>query len=198
MGNSETYNRYLLYDTAVNGMYTAFMLQEHCPVNRALFAGTPEENLLDVMPWLFKLDGPVTEKITGPDGSYKAAVIVDSVDNLEVLLMHLKKMLYKEVDGQAHFFRFWDARVLHKILPRYSWPELAAFFGPVHAFIADDGNGTTTRYTLGDKTLQTNTSAGDIFGRQVAKNPQAAQVTGSVEQAAPRQGQQKAPRKFIY
>ena len=122
-------NTYLLYDPALNGDYTQLILQQQYPTHRSLFAGTKDEGLDDVAPFIFQIDGQFGQKIVQqPLIELKASVFVHAKGPLEAVAAHFRPFIYQKLKGREFYFRFWDARVLIKFLPTCDKEQIRTFF----------------------------------------------------------------------
>jgi hypothetical protein len=122
-------NTYLLYDPALNGDYTMLILQQQYPIHRSLFAGTKDEGLDDVAPFIFQIDGQFGQKIVQrPLIELKASVFVYAAGPLEGVAAHFRPFIYQKLKGREFYFRFWDARVLIKFLPTCDKEQIRTFF----------------------------------------------------------------------
>jgi hypothetical protein len=131
--------KYLIYDCALNGLYTLIRLQQTYPVNVSLFKGTRDEVLFDVAPHIFLVDDKIKEKLgNDEDISLKQILIVESDQPLKVLHDHFKEFIYQKVNKRISYFRFWDPRVLKKFLPSCSDLQLKLFFAPIRRFLLED------------------------------------------------------------
>lgn len=128
--------RYLIYDTALNGLPTLLVLQKYYTVNQSLFKGTKDEALIEASPWLFRVDseqdGNLSEEM---DLSMLFTLQFDSAGDIHALSTHLRKFIYQVIDGREYFFRFYDARVLKKFLPTCDEEQVLEFFGPIDQFM---------------------------------------------------------------
>lgn len=107
---------------------------------RCLYAGSAEETLSHVAPYLFILEKPalVDWLLTEGWGKSWGLFIVSEADSL-VLYQHLRRFLYvRPTDGPALYFRFYDPRALRLFLPTCDADQLRAFFGPIRYFILED------------------------------------------------------------
>lgn len=125
---------YILFDTALNGLYTLMILQKNYPENRSLFEGTKDKDLSDVAPYIFKVDQSFFEKMSDPYISIEAMVVIESESKMEILLDHFHQFMYKKINGRENYFRFWDARVLARFLPACNESMLADFFEGISCF----------------------------------------------------------------
>jgi hypothetical protein len=147
--------KYLIYDTALNGLPTLMILQKYYAVNQSLFKGTKDEALIEASPWLFLVDSEQDENLSAEtDLSMEFTLQVEFVGDIHTLSVHLKKFIYQMIDGREYFFRFYDARVLRRFLPTCDEDQLIEFFGPVKYFITEgDGPGEPIQFSLKDGTL---------------------------------------------
>jgi len=135
-------NTYLIYDPAINGAYTQLILQQQYPVHRSLFAGTKDEGLDDVAPFLFQTDELFAQKVMYQQLiELKAVVFLKAEGSLEAVATHFRPFIYQTLKGREYFFRFWDARVLAKFLPTCDKEQIKTFFEDLESLtIADESN----------------------------------------------------------
>lgn len=147
---------YLLYDTALNGLFTQHLLQQAYPINCSLFKGTPDEHLFDVAPYVFKIDNLLIQKINHTETSLNQSIVVESAQSLTGLYEHFKSYFYTKINGKQHFFRFWDARVLSRFLLQSTTEQHNSFFSEVDCFcIPNFEKEDFTKYYLHRGKLQT-------------------------------------------
>lgn len=125
---------YILYDTALNGLYTLSLLQKAYPDNLSLFKGTKDEHLFDVAPYLFKADEFFFRNVHDPNLSLKEIIVLESDEKTDKLHSHFKSFIYQKITGGESYFRFWDARVLERFLPACSADKLDSFFDGIENF----------------------------------------------------------------
>lgn len=146
---------YILYDTALNGLYTLMLLQKTYPGNQSLFKGTKDENLSDVAPYIFTVDDKLFEKINDPFASIEEIVIVESDEKISDLTVHFQQFIYQKIKGQENYFRFWDARVLQRFLSTGKDEKLNSFFdGIKNYYVLDRVNATAKRFCIKRGKLQ--------------------------------------------
>ncbi len=140
---------YIIYDTALNGLYTLTVLQQQYPVHQSLFKGTKDAALIDVAPFVFLLNDN-GEKLNGnPELSFKAMLVVDSNYEIEIVADHFREFIYQKVNGRICYFRFWDARVLKKFLPGCTELQLRLFFKTVNNItLKDEDPGYVLQYRV--------------------------------------------------
>jgi len=129
---------YILYDTALNGLYTLNQLQKAYTINHSLFTGTKDEHLFDVAPYLFSVDERFFYNLTDADFSLKAVVAIESDITTANLLLHLQHFIYQQKNGQENYFRFWDARVLVRFFKGSTYEQLNFFFDEIKNFYIPD------------------------------------------------------------
>lgn len=146
---------YMLYDTALNGLYSLNLLQKAYTANHSLFKGTKDEHLFDVAPYLFTIDDRFFYNLTDPHISLKAIVAIETSMADTVLLSHLQQFIYQQQDGRQQYYRFWDARVLVRFLTGNTYDQLAPFFDEINNFYVPDlEKVAANRYTLKRGKLQ--------------------------------------------
>lgn len=129
---------YILYDTALNGLYSLNLMQKAYPGNVSLFKGTKDEHLFDVAPYLFSTDDRFFYNINDPHISLEAIVAVESDQTITALLNHFQQFIYQQKNGQQNYFRFWDARVLVRFLTGSTYEQLNPFFDEIKSFYVPD------------------------------------------------------------
>src|SRR5882757_246936 len=101
--------RYLIYDTALNGLTTLLVLQKYYEVNQSLFKGTKDEVLMDVAPWLLQVDDRLDENLGNEtDVSMQFVFSLECPGDINMVSTHLKKFIYQTINGREYFFRFYD------------------------------------------------------------------------------------------
>jgi len=187
---------YILYDTALNGLYTLMLLQKTYPANQSLFKGTKDENLSDVAPYIFAVDDKLFEKIDDPFASLEEIVIVESDEKISDLTVHFQQFIYQKIKGQENYFRFWDARVLQRFLPASTDEKLNSFFdGIKNYYVLDRTNATAKRFFIKRGKLQTDLLPLDKLFYLSAEEELEVQheTAGNAENAEPK----KTKRKFF-
>lgn len=107
---------------------------------RCLYAGSAEESLSHVAPYLFLLQNPALTDwlLTEGWGQAWGVVVISEAEPLP-LYQHLKRFLYVRSEaGPALYFRFYDPRALRLFLPTCDAEQLQTFFGPVRYFLVED------------------------------------------------------------
>jgi hypothetical protein len=156
---------YIIYDTALNGIYTLPMLQKNYPANFSLFKGTKDEILIDVAPYLFCVDDDFLNKINKPYTSLKHLIAIETNAKIEELLVHLQQFIYQKEGSNEYYFRFWDGRVLARFLPASNYSILSNFFNEATAYYAIDiDNDIATKYqTKNGKLLSNEINLNKLF-----------------------------------
>lgn len=85
--------------------------------------------------------------------------------SFDTVISHFRQFLIIKVRDRERYFRFYDPRVLKKILPAYDREQLSRFFGPVEKFIVEgDTKAEAIVFTQRNGILKQETvPAGDIF-----------------------------------
>lgn len=147
---------YILFDTALNGLYTLMILQKNYPENRSLFEGTKDKDLFDVAPYIFKVDEFFFEKIADPYVSMEAMVAFEAESEMDVLVDHFHQFMYQKINGRENYFRFWDARVLARFLPACNDSRLNDFFEGISCYYRlENKDNSITKYFIKRGKLQT-------------------------------------------
>ncbi|RKZ50316.1 MAG: DUF4123 domain-containing protein [Candidatus Parabeggiatoa sp. nov. 3] len=119
-----------------------FELEEE-PEYFSLFFETPQEEMIDVAPYLVELE-PNSELLTwilNEGWGQSWGIFLTAAENVELeeLFEHLRSLLkVTDPEGEELFFRFYDPRVLRIFLPTCNAQELYQFFGPIISYIAED------------------------------------------------------------
>jgi hypothetical protein len=129
---------YIIYDTALNGLYTLMQLQQHYPVHESLFKGTRDEPLIDVAPYIFLINDNGEKISSDREISIQSILVIESNQNLEILASHFREFIYQKINGRECYFRFWDARVIKKFLPGCSQMQLSLFFRNINSITVRD------------------------------------------------------------
>jgi hypothetical protein len=147
---------YIIYDAALNGLYSLLVLQRTYPHNISLFKGTKDETMVDVAPYLFLIDESFDDlEKNDPEFSLKNILHIESDQTVAVLQQHFKEFIYQKVDRRICYFRCWDPRVLKKFFPNCTDAQLRMFFAPVKKFYAADEDGKIVEYTRDQYKLKT-------------------------------------------
>lgn len=201
-------NTFLLYDPALNGAYTQYILQQQYPTHVSLFAGTKDESLDDVAPILFQIDNSFADKVlTKPLIELAAVTLWFSDLKLENLANHLRQFIYQKIKGREYYFRLWDARVMRKFLPTCSKEQIRTIFEGVDALgIVDEQDPAMLLQYRQDHGRQSRSTIPleDVYGKESqtpAGPPQPAsakpvdQPPSATQQAGP--PQRKKGRSFL-
>ncbi len=147
---------YMLYDTALNGLYTLNLLQKAYTVNHSLFKGTKDEHLFDVAPYLFSIDDRFFYNLNDPHVSLQAIVAVETELADKDLLVHFQQFIYQQNNNKQYYYRFWDARVLVRFLTGSTYEQITPIFDEIKSFyIPDIDRLSVKRYSLNRGKLQT-------------------------------------------
>ena len=190
---------YLIYDPALNGAYTQLILQQQYPVHASLFAGTKDEGLDDVVPFIFQIDTQFAQKVAEkPVIELKAVTIVQAGGTLDAVNAHFRPFIYQKLKGREFYFRFWDARVLVKFLPTCDKEQIRTFFGDLESVIIADEEipGSGIRYSHDYGRLQASqVPLSAIFGEPATREIAGITITQS-ETEEPGKPARK-PRTFL-
>lgn len=107
----------------------------------SLFINRGEEMLSSVAPYLFpfQLDSEFGKWLLEKGWGNAWGLFLSTHSSLEELRMHFRRFLMvKTQEGQEIYFRFYDPRVLRKILPVCDEKQLFEFFGPVQRYAMED------------------------------------------------------------
>jgi hypothetical protein len=135
---------YVVLDAArVEAMPAQLFELEDNPEYFSLFFGTPQAELIDVAPYLVKVDMDsrlLAWMLDEGWGKSWGIFLTAAADvELEELFEHLRSLLkVKDPEGEELFFRFYDPRVLRIFLPTCNFQEIMQFFGPIISYVAED------------------------------------------------------------
>jgi hypothetical protein len=116
------------------------------PDHLCLYDGQQAVYYGDVAPWVFTF-GPEAPAefltwILLHSGGQSWGIFLEFPGDIESLRDHLKKFETVELgDDDASFFRYYDPRVLNRVMPIMTPEQLHVFFGPVRAIFAEDQAG---------------------------------------------------------
>lgn len=106
-----------------------------------LYEDKTRDDLAEVAPYLFTMDATAENLFAwvienGMGDSWGTFVVSDA--GFIPLINHFRKFLVtKTPRGKERYFRFYDPRVLKKILPGYDREQLINFFGPVEKLMVE-------------------------------------------------------------
>lgn len=91
-------------------------------------------------------------------------MLLESTSEPVRIYKHLRKILVVTGDdGNEMYFRYYDPRVLRVFLPTCEPVQLREFFGPIDAFIAEDGSGNMLEFRMNvDGSLEINETEVDL------------------------------------
>ena len=118
-------------------------LYDLVPPFECLYRGELEPDMAEVAPYLVRLQPgePFTSWLLAHGWGRHWGMFVRSGLDLDGLRRHFRKFLIvHDTDGKPYYFRFYDPRVLRVYLPTCNQRELETFFGPVTAFLAENGS----------------------------------------------------------
>jgi hypothetical protein len=109
--------------------------------HESLYEGDWKSQVANAGPYLVDLTGKrniLPHLLFGGWGQRWAIYVAANVE-FAPLRLHLRRYLTAlRPDGQPVYFRFYDPGVLSAFLPACTPPELAAFFGPIDAWIVEN------------------------------------------------------------
>jgi hypothetical protein len=133
------------------------------PDHLCLYDGQQAVYYGDVAPWVFTF-GPEAPAefltwILLHSGGQSWGIFLEFPGDISALRDHLKKFETVELgDDDASFFRYYDPRVLHRVMPIMTPEQLHGFFGPVRAIFAEDQTGQIFEFrNLGSELSVTST-----------------------------------------
>lgn len=115
---------------------------------RCLFDGELQPVLAAAAPYIVALEpaAPFTRMLLAQGWGDAWGVFLTSTASLGALRRHFRRFLrVADERGRPLMFRFYDPRVLRVYLPTCTAEELELVFGPVTAFLIEDGGGQGTR-----------------------------------------------------
>jgi hypothetical protein len=120
------------------------------PEHECLYRGEVKPDIAEVAPYLVRLEpeAEFTEWVLEQGWGKHWGVFALSPAALATLRRHFRPLLIvHDADGKPLYFRYYDPRVLRTYLPTCNAQELAAMFGPVTCFIAEEEDpGTLLRF----------------------------------------------------
>ena len=122
------------------------------PQFECLFRGEMEPDMAEVAPYLVRLEpgSEFTRWVAGEGWGKHWGIFACSGEELLAMRQHFRRFLrVYDPDRKPMYFRFYDPRVARVYLPTCNAEELAAFFGPVAAYLMEDEQpGTLLRFRL--------------------------------------------------
>jgi hypothetical protein len=126
------------------------VLQEHGPEHECLFMGELEPGMVEVVPYLVRLQpgGRFTDWLTGIGWGRHWGVYAVAEANMRAMRQHFRSFLMVyDPEGKPLYFRYYDPRVLRVYLPTCTADELNTVFGPVEYYLLEDQDaGTALRF----------------------------------------------------
>ena len=100
-----------------------------------LYRGEVAPEILEIAPYLVRLDETLLQWLVETVWSEPWGVFVATTLEPEAVRKHLRKFLMvKDEAGESMYFRYYDPRVLPTFLESCNRQELASFFGGMAAF----------------------------------------------------------------
>ncbi len=152
---------YIILDAArVEQMPAQLFELEDDPEYFSLFFDTPQAELIDVAPYLVKIEDMDSRLLAWmlDEGWGKSwGIFISATMELEELFEHLRQFLkVKDPEGEELFFRFYDPRVLRVFLPDCNFQEIMQFFGAVGSYMVESEDGEMLlEFSKGDGELET-------------------------------------------
>jgi hypothetical protein len=151
---------YIILDAArVEQMPAQLFELEDDPEYFSLFFDTPQAELIDVAPYLIKveMDSRLLAWMIDEGWGKSWGIFISATMELEELFEHLRQFLkVKELEGEELFFRFYDPRVLRIFLPSCNFQEIMQFFGDVGSYMVEsEDGGMLLEFSKGDGELET-------------------------------------------
>jgi hypothetical protein len=153
---------YIILDAARVEQIPAQLFElEDDPEYISLFFDTPQAELIDVAPYLVKIEDMDSRLLAWmlDEGWGKSwGIFISAAMDIEELFEHLRQFLkVKEPEGEELFFRFYDPRVLRMFLPTCNFQEIMQFFGEVGSYMAEsEDGGMLLGFSKGDDGLEVN------------------------------------------
>ncbi len=117
----------------------------------SLFEGESASDLWEVAPYVFAVDPeePILEA-WAPWAGQNPGILLLAKGDAEALQKELRKLfVVADEEGQEFFFRFYDPRVLRKLMPTCSAKQLAELFAAIEVFLTETEDGIgVIRYRL--------------------------------------------------
>lgn len=131
---------YALLDGARDRRVRNWVIDTHAAV-WCLYRGKIPAALENAAPWLLRLSPgqPYTEEFFRHGFGEGWGIVLASGAPSRELRRHLRRFLRVRAGSRILTFRYYDPRVLRLYLPTCTPAEVAAFFGPVAAIAAPDG-----------------------------------------------------------
>lgn len=129
-------------------------LHRHAPEQVCLYRGELPPDLAETAPYLVRLarDSRFTQWLFNQGWGNHWGIFAQAGDGvtLKELLHHFRTFLRVEFPGgTAHYFRYYDPRVLGDYLPTCDEIETRTVFGPVSAYLMEGTQrNTTLRFTV--------------------------------------------------
>ncbi len=150
---------YIILDAArVEQMPAQLFELEDDPEYFSLFFDTPQAELIDVAPYLVKvdMDSRLLAWMLDEGWGKSWGIFISATMELEELFEHLRQFLkVKDPEGEELFFRFYDPRVLRIFLPTCNFQEIMQFFGAVGSYMVEsEDGGKLLEFSKGDGELE--------------------------------------------
>lgn len=155
---------YIILDAARVEQIPAQLFElEDDPEYISLFFDTPQAELIDVAPYLVKveMDSRLLTWMLDEGWGKSWGIFISAAMELEQLFEHLRQFLkVKDPEGEELFFRFYDPRVLRIFLPTCNFQEIIQFFGSVGSYMAEnEDGGMLLEFRKGESGLELNEHA---------------------------------------
>ena len=103
-----------------------------------LYRGELSPALQSAAPYLLRLTGTLFDEFFERAWGKSWGVLLTSTASSRDLRRHLRKFLIAQTEARERMlFRYYDPRVLRVYLPTCNGGELAEFFGPISAYLAE-------------------------------------------------------------
>ncbi len=147
---------YLLLDAArdprIHDAINTLGTRRHC-----IFGDVPPA-LARVAPHLVAADTdtPIVSTFASEGRNRSWGMMLRSEASIDDLAEHLYGLVRARLpSGQEVLFRFWDPRIMRAYLPTCTPDELTRVFGPIEAFLIEQGNGEWLTYARTEDRLST-------------------------------------------
>jgi len=152
---------YIILDAArVEQMPAQLFELEDDPEYISLFFDTPQAELIDVAPYIVKveMESRLLAWMLDEGWGKSWGIFISATMELEQLFEQLRQFLkVTDSQGEELFFRFYDPRVLRTFLPTCNFQEIMQFFGDVGSYMAEsEDGGMLLEFSKGDGRLEVN------------------------------------------
>jgi hypothetical protein len=130
------------------------------PQYRCLFTGNLAPDLLEVAPFVVKLDEGTefADWVISEGWGKHWGIFAVTAMTIQEMRKHLRTFLTVESpEGKSLMFRFYDPRVFRVFLPTCDDDQLSAIFGDIESFLLEDEDPSKViNFRLGEEGLESN------------------------------------------